>query len=286
MQITKQELRDFAAQIGVDLIGFAARDRFADVPAEVNPFSIAPEAKTVIVMGKRITRGTLRGTEEGTNFSDYNLFGIQWLDMDYVAEGCYNLVRYIEDRGWEAVPVFSNPSAVAGYGVPVRDGAPVPDVIPDFNYAAVACGLGVIGVNGLFLSKKYGPRQKLQMIITDAEFESDPLVTQTICDQCGSCQRGCPLGAISQETILLDVCGLKMPVAEVDASLCRMCKNGAMGNRVSSRGEPDRCAALCGRNCMIHLEEAGLIENTFENSFRRRKTWAIDIRGKNVEPQE
>ena len=130
MQITKQELRDFAAQIGVDLIGFAARDRFADVPAEINPFSIAPEAKTVIVMGKRITRGTLRGTEEGTNFSDYNLFGIQWLDMDYVAEGCYNLVRYIEDRGWEAVPVFSNPSAVAGYGVPVRDGAPVPDVIP------------------------------------------------------------------------------------------------------------------------------------------------------------
>ena len=68
MQITKQELRDFAAQIGVDLIGFAARDRFADVPAEINPFSIAPEAKTVIVMGKRITRGTLRGTEEVREF--------------------------------------------------------------------------------------------------------------------------------------------------------------------------------------------------------------------------
>lgn len=158
------------------------------------PFPLRPEAKTVIVMGKRITRGTLRGTEEGTNFSDYNLFGIQWLDMDYVAEGCYNLVRYIEDRGWEAVPVFSNPSAVAGYGVPVRDGAPVPDVIPDFNYAAVACGLGVIGVNGLFLSKKYGPRQKLQMIITDAEFESDPLVTQTICDQCRQLPARLPAG--------------------------------------------------------------------------------------------
>ena len=124
------------------------------------------------------------------------------------------------------------------------------------------------------------------MIITDAEFESDPLVTQTICDQCGSCQRGCPLGAISQETTIMDVCGLKMPVAKVDYSLCRMCKNGAMGNRVSDRGEPDRCAALCGRNCMIHLEEAGLIENTFENHFRRRKTWAIDVKGKNVEPQE
>ena len=45
MQITKQELRDFAAQIGVDLIGFAARDRFADVPAEINPFPLRRRQK-------------------------------------------------------------------------------------------------------------------------------------------------------------------------------------------------------------------------------------------------
>ena len=130
MHITKEEVRAFAEQIGIDLIGFAAKDRFAALPAQSNPFSIAPEANTVIIVGKRITRGTLRGVEEGSNFGDYSMFGMHWLDMDFVAEGCYNLVRFIEDHGHEAVPVFSNPSQVSGFGVPVREGAPAPDVIP------------------------------------------------------------------------------------------------------------------------------------------------------------
>ena len=167
-------------------------------------------------MGKRITRGTLRGVEEGSNFGDYSMFGMHWLDMDFVAEGCYNLVRFIEDHGHEAVPVFSNPSQVSGYGVPVREGAPAPDVIPDFAYAATACGLGTVGLNGLFLSKKFGARQRLQMIITDAKFESDPLVTENICDQCGECKKACPNQAITDETRQFEVCGLSVPVAKIE----------------------------------------------------------------------
>ena len=85
MHITKEEVRAFAEQIGIDLIGFAAKDRFAALPAQSNPFSIAPEANTVIIVGKRITRGTLRGVEEGSNFGDYSMFGMHWLDMDFVA---------------------------------------------------------------------------------------------------------------------------------------------------------------------------------------------------------
>ena len=60
---------------GIDLIGFAGKDRFEGVDAQHNPFSIFPEGKTVILLGKRICRGALRGVEEGTNFGDYALFG-------------------------------------------------------------------------------------------------------------------------------------------------------------------------------------------------------------------
>ena len=48
MELTKQAVREFAKKIGIDLVGFAARDRFDGIPANENPFSIAPEAKTVI----------------------------------------------------------------------------------------------------------------------------------------------------------------------------------------------------------------------------------------------
>jgi hypothetical protein len=41
---------DAAKRIGIDLIGFASRDRFASVDAQHNPFSIFPEAKTVILL--------------------------------------------------------------------------------------------------------------------------------------------------------------------------------------------------------------------------------------------
>lgn len=74
------------------------------------------------------------------NFSDYALFGKNWL----------------EDNGWEACPVFPNPSELGPQGVAVADGRPAPNVYPDFDYAAVACGLGKIGLNGalVFFIKK------------------------------------------------------------------------------------------------------------------------------------
>ena len=46
---------------GIDLIGYAPKERFDALPPERNPFSIFPEGKTVILIGKRICRGALRG---------------------------------------------------------------------------------------------------------------------------------------------------------------------------------------------------------------------------------
>ena len=77
----------------IDLIGFADRSRFEGVDPQHNPFSIFPEGKTVIMLGKRITRGSLRGVEEGTNLNDYSLFGKNWLEDEFLSLACYNLVR-------------------------------------------------------------------------------------------------------------------------------------------------------------------------------------------------
>ena len=147
----KKYITDAAARIGIDLIGFAGKDRFADVDPQHNPFSIFPEGKTVIMVGKRVCRGSLRGVEEGTNFGDYNLFGKNWLEDEFLSVACYNLVNAIEDKGYEACPLFPNPTEIKPSGVAVAEGRPEPNVFPDFDYAAVACGLGEIGFNGIFL---------------------------------------------------------------------------------------------------------------------------------------
>ena len=265
-----------AKKIGIDLIGFAPKSRFEGIDPQHNPFSIFPEAKTVIMLGKRICRGALRGVEEGTNFGDYALFGKNWLEDEFLSLACYDLVRMIEDNGWEACPLFPNPSELGPQGVSVAEGRPEPNVYPDFDYAAVAAGLGEIGLNGLFLSPEFGSRQRFHMILTDAEIEPSPIFEGSVCDGCGECARSCPLGAVDAESAEeIEICGKKMKVAKIDYSICRSCKNGACPNRFADYARADRVAALCNRTCLCHLEERGLVGSRFENPFRQREAWQV-----------
>jgi len=280
-ELTKKVL-DAAKREGIDLIGFAPKSRFDCLDARKNPFTIFPEGKTVIMIADRVCRGALRGVEEGTNFGDYNLFGNKWLEDQFLSIACYGLVNAIEDEGWEAVPIFPNPTDLAPDGVAVADGRPAPNVYPDFDYAAVACGLGEIGRNGIVLTKTYGSRQRFHMIITDAELEPTPIMEGSVCDACGKCAKACPLGAIGGETEEIEICGKKMTVYKIDYEKCKACKNGAVPNRLASSAKPDRIAALCNRNCICHLEECGALANKFENSFRKREAWSLDAFGNYV----
>ena len=277
----EMRIRAAAKEEGIDLIGFAPRDRFDSVDAAHNPFSIFPEGKTVIMVGRRICRGSLRGIEEGTNFGDYALFGKNWLEDEFLSVACYALTNAIEDEGGEAVPIFPNPPEIAPSGVSVAPGRPAPNVFPDFDYASVAAGLCEISYNGIPFSAVYGSRQRFHMIITDAEIEGTPLLETGICTECMKCADTCPLGAISKtESETVDICGKKMTVAKINYDLCRVCKNGAIPNRFSAqKGKPDRIAALCNRTCMNGLEMLRRVSNTFENEFRKRDVWALDERG-------
>lgn len=276
MNDLKQKIEEFSQKEGIDLIGFADKSRFENVDIQHNPFSIFPQAKTVIMIGRRICRGSLRGVEEGTNFGDYQLYGKNWLEDEFLALSAYNLTNFIESNGWEAVPIFPNPPEVEPSGIAVAEGKAAPNVYPDFDYAAVACGICTISYNGIVFSKKFGSRQRFHMILTDAELESTPLLEEDVCNLCRSCADACPLGAISKtETEEIEICNKKFTVGKIDYNKCRICQNGAVINRFSETAKPDRIAALCNRTCMCGLEERKILDNTFENKFRIRDTWSI-----------
>lgn len=285
MDALKKKIEDAVRREGIDLIGFAPKSRFDALPAEKNPFSIFPEGETVIMLGKRICRGSLRGIEEGTNFSDYNLFGKNWLEDEFLSLACYGLTNALEDEGWEAMPLFPNPSdGNEPTGVPVADGRLAPNLYPDFDYAAVACGLCEISFNRIPFSEKFGSRQRFHMIVTDAVLEPTPIMEGSVCDRCGECAKACPLGAIhADETEEIEICGKKMTVAVIDYDKCRVCKNGACPNRFTPKGKPDRVAALCNRTCLCHLEAGQRTENRFEQAFRKHDAWALNEFGSYAE---
>ncbi|MDD5677315.1 MAG: hypothetical protein PHW60_04890 [Kiritimatiellae bacterium] len=275
MEFTKQ-FKEYAASIGCDLVGIAPIERFAGLAPERHPASIFPEVKSVIVVGKRIPRGALRGVEEGTQFNTYNCYGYAWLEDRFLSMITVKTAEFLENNKWEAIPMINLPVEMGPMGVPVQPGNPAPNVLIDFDDAAVRAGLGEIGYLRAFVTPQFGARQRFYIILTDAVLDPTPVLKEDLCERSKKFAEYCPLGAIdasNEETI--EIAGKKMKVAAIDFKKCAQCKNGAMPNRRHPSGKPDRLAALCMRTYMAHLEKAGRVENKFVNQFRTRPPWVV-----------
>ena len=275
------QLKQAARDHGADLAGIAPMERFEGVDRQRHPQSIFPEARSVIVLGKRITRGCLRGVEEGTQFGLYRTYGVNCVSHRFLASTTVAVSEFLEDRRWEAVPLPNVPPEAPPMGIPVRVGSPAPNVLLDFIDAAVRAGLGEIGLAGELMTPAFGPLQRLQVILTDAPLEGNPLVAPgSVCDHCGRCADICPLKAIDARNVTeRTICGSAMPVAAIDHSRCLRCRNGAVPNDMHARGLPDKLAALCMRTCLHHLGEAGRLTNPWRQPFRSRPAWAVDDGG-------
>lgn len=260
---------------GADLVGIAPIERFEGIDPQHHPRSIFPEVRNVIVLAKRITRGCIRGVEEGTQMSQYATYAMNWLPDRFLAITTVSAASFLEDHRWEAVPLPCLPKQAPPMGIPVKPGAPAPNVMIDFADAAVRAGLGEIGYSGELMTPEFGHLQRLQMILTDAPLVGGELFTGTVCDRCGQCAAACPLGAFSAEAGEVEICGRRMTVAAIDASVCARCRNGAWPNPHHPSGTPDRLAAACMRACLCHLEQEGLLTRKFRNQFRSRPAWRI-----------
>ena len=278
--LTAAQVKAKAREAGADLVGIASPDRFQDVPAERNPLSIFPHAKSIIVLARRITRGSLRGVEEGTHFNSYHMFGYHSLDADFVALTTFEVVSFLEDQGWEATPLFPFPPEAYPQGIQVREGAPAPNVYPDFDYAAVAAGLGEMGLNQELLTPEFGHRQRFATLLTDEELEPDPVLPpNSLCKECRACIDACPLNAFATSTHKEGVPEYECEVADCDSKVCAKCENGAwiLPGRFD---HVDRCASSCGRECLVALEKKGALSNKFQNEFRKRSVWKNDVPGR------
>lgn len=80
------------------------------------------------------------------------------------------------------------------------DASPVPEVM-----TAGIAGLGVVGQNGLLITKKYGSYVFIGEIVTDLPVEMGE-IKQEKCMLCGLCEKNCPAGAISDSGVDRERC--------------------------------------------------------------------------------
>ena len=285
--------KEFREHVKEDLVGVPPVAAFDGLPPEEHPFSLFPDARTVVVVGRRLARGAFRPMEEGSLWVTPGRWLTQFDD----------LVRWIERQGWECVPY--NPSDVIENipGHPVRAGACAPQGIRlSLEHAAVAAGLGEIGYHGMFMSRAYGIRQALGLLVTDMPVEPGPGDDGQgpVCDRCMACVKACPLGAISAtDASTLACAGRSVDIGAINGQACRACPNGTAGdsrffagadelhfeirnNRivgdrqsVFARGSlPNRLAAACGRACIAHYEAAH-DTGGYRIPFRIREPWGF-----------
>jgi len=271
------DVKKKAKECGADLVGIASIERFAGLPPEANPRFIQPDGRSVIVLGFRFARGALRGIETGTAWQ--TLPGGNPSSM--CVEMTYLFCRELENDGWEAVPLFAHSADLRNQGVRARPDRPEPNVILDMDYAAHAAGLGEIGRNGLFLTPEFGPRQLFTAAVTDLALEPDAPFARKVCDDCGACAAACPARALdASRTVGTPLGRGKARRYPVHVESCRICPTGAFAMPYSSKAEPFRLGAACGRACVAHLEDGGLLTRRFRAPFREASGAGRRARGK------
>ena len=192
--LTKEELRAYALSRGLDLFGVANIERFEHAPRRMHPASIFPEARSVIAVGRRALRGGWRGIEEGTYWPAYTHFDYHGLLNTYfIPLPLYETACLIEDHGFEAVPYYPGVPESQPPVAPLRPGGVAAEVQFAIRIVAMAAGVGEIGWSKVFLTKQFGPRQRLAAIVTDMELEPDTLLEpNSICKLDMACVEGCP----------------------------------------------------------------------------------------------
>lgn len=289
--LTAADLKKFAVQRGADLVGIASIDRFDGAPAHLHPAkTMLPTVKSIVVIAKRIARGTLRGNLEGTNFTTYMYYGYFLHQHRYTMYKLdYEVACFIERHGWEAVPS-------QGTGA-------------HFRIAAFLAGLGQIGWHQLLITPQFGPCQRLGLIATEAELEPDPIFEGKLCDpeDCGyRCVLKCPNKAIPRkDKITVRLAGKTIEFSNLNLDRCipdciRATKHSPFIQKeieVVRRAPPGsinevidcykmlyrhvgfpafvmRGASGCIEACIEYLEESGKIRK-YKYPLIRRKPWSL-----------
>ncbi len=266
--LNKENLVIHCKKCGADLVGVASIDRFENVEASGDPRFILPRVKSVIVLAHSIPRGWVRSNESYSEWETAYTRG-GFLDSSLTIEIAYNICTYIENCGFDAVPLYQYPIEMRGHGIRVKPGNPEPDVVIDTMYAAHAAGLGQFGKCGLFLTPQFGPRQQFTTILTNAELEPDKILETSVCDNCEKCIEACPSHAIiKSEFEKIKQTNGDIAVSKIMLQHCRNCKTGVLPNSFMANAAPERMFAACGRACIAHLEDEQMLTYSFKNSFR------------------
>lgn len=175
----QQQLKDFAKELGADIVGFC------ELPSP--PIKELPQLSFAVSVGVKLSDGILKTIDNAPSYMYFQHYRTANTLLDNVA---FRLARKIEELGYLSFPIAASQSL--GKSNPYRG------VFPHKTAAALA-GLGFVRKSGLFLSNDYGSKVRLATVLTSLPLQAEHLVIENGCGNCTACQKACPAGAIYGE---------------------------------------------------------------------------------------
>jgi len=204
--LNAESIKKYAAEKGADLVGIASVDRFAGYPEGRHPRDLLPDAKSVIVVGVRVLADTVR--------PNLLLSALHHITLNmYHNQIAYDVGRLLDDHGHRAVVV---PHRIGNLDPDLRSSPDYMEIYPKLfclstRHAAVEAGLGIFGKSRLLITPRFGPRQRLAAVVTDAELIADEKIDADdalkLCPPgCSACIKACPGKAISRDDFSWQKC--------------------------------------------------------------------------------
>ncbi len=177
----------------VDLAGIADLDCERSAAIAESARALLPGARAVVVLAMEIFVEVTDLVVPDKVMGEAAARDLLGPHYDYLSgrlnRGLYDAARLLRRQGYRALPLPSQ-------GTPVD--ARYQRGLFQFKPAAGAAGLGDKGMNGLLITRQFGPRQRLAALITDAPLRATAdQAGEPVCRRCGACVRACPSGALS-----------------------------------------------------------------------------------------
>lgn len=239
MDITKKILSDVSP-----VYGFCPFDKIKDSLIECRALKRLPEnAKTVIVTLFPYYLG--ENAYEGSNLSKYAV----------VPDYHDTIGQILKDTAEKLQNAFPDEEFIA-----FTDNSPIPEV-----KSAMYAGLGVRGLNGLFINETYGSWIFIGEIVTTKEYDCFDLDSDDlICSKCGKCVAACPTQAITANGIAAEKClsFITQKKGELTAEQEQLIKNSGCAWGC------DICQNICPMNKTVKSEPIEIFKSGAEITAR------------------
>jgi len=293
-----EQLYDLCKELRIEIYGAGGVDRFKDAPEGHRPEQLLPGAKTVFSIALPVLPATYdwdRRLRTSELFPDTEITPIKKTNpptrkeiVEHVRtelgineyRSMYDLVssrldiftyeigRFLLAQGYDTLwyptssPILISQAAVGGNSTwrsKYQYGA-FSQTVAGYN-----CGVGTIGLSHVLLTKKYGPRIRLNSVITTAGLVESPIM-EDLCTKCGLCVRNCPVKAFGKNKVEI-FNGKKITTAEFDKCMCLNSRNvyhsELSEDNIFDHVQNCDCGGLCVKTCPI-----GTAPKPFQKPFK------------------